>query len=74
MADETTGLHLRSAQISYGIRSQTENARDDDLYEDAAEVIVNNLSKSGLFSRHRVGVALPRGVRKYKAKEELPHD
>jgi putative NADH-flavin reductase len=43
-------------------------------YEDAAEVIVNNLSKSGLFSRHRVGVALPPGVRKYKAKEELPHD
>ena len=43
-------------------------------YEDAAEVIVNNLSKRGLFSRHRVGAALPPGVRKYKAKEELPHD
>jgi hypothetical protein len=43
-------------------------------YEDAAEVIGNNLSKSGLFSCHRVGVALPPGMRKYKAKEELPHD
>jgi hypothetical protein len=35
-------------------------------YEDAAEVILDNLSKSGRFSRRRVGVALPPGLRKYK--------
>ena len=35
-------------------------------YEDAAEVILDNLSKSGRFSRRRVGVALPPGLRNYK--------
>jgi putative NADH-flavin reductase len=35
-------------------------------YEDAAEVILDNLSKNGRFSRRRVGVALPAGVRNYK--------
>jgi hypothetical protein len=35
-------------------------------YEDAAEVILDNLSKNGRFSRRRVGVALPPGVRNYK--------
>jgi putative NADH-flavin reductase len=39
-------------------------------YEDAAEVILDNLSKSGRFSRRRVGVALPPGLRKYK--DEVP--
>jgi len=40
-------------------------------YEDAAEVIIDNLSKSGRFSRRRVGVALPPGLRKYK-KDDVP--
>ena len=31
-------------------------------YEDAAEVILDNLSKGGRFSRRRVGVALPTGA------------
>jgi putative NADH-flavin reductase len=35
-------------------------------YEDAAEVIVDNLSQKGRFSRRRVGVALPPGLRNYK--------
>ncbi|MDH6231939.1 putative NADH-flavin reductase [Mesorhizobium soli] len=35
-------------------------------YEDAAEVILDNLSKGGRFSRRRVGVALPPGRRNYK--------
>jgi putative NADH-flavin reductase len=35
-------------------------------YEDAAEVILDNLSKGGRFSHRRVGVALPRGLRKHK--------
>jgi len=35
-------------------------------YEDAAEVILDNLSKNGRFSRRRVGVALPPGLRNYK--------
>jgi putative NADH-flavin reductase len=35
-------------------------------YEDAAEVILDNLSKKGLFSRRRVGAALPIGLRNYK--------
>jgi putative NADH-flavin reductase len=39
-------------------------------YEDAAEVILDNLSKSGRFSRRRIGVALPPGVRNYK--DDLP--
>ena len=45
---------------------QAKSARVDDLYEDAAEVILDNLSKSGRFSRRRVGVALPPGLRNYK--------
>ena len=40
-------------------------------YEDAAEVILDNLSKSGRFSRRRVGVALPPGLRNYK--DDVPH-
>src|SRR5262249_54075121 len=39
-------------------------------YEDAAEVMLDNLSKSGRFSRRRVGVALPPGLRNYK--DDLP--
>jgi putative NADH-flavin reductase len=39
-------------------------------YEDAAEVILDNLSKNGRFSRRRVGVALPPGLRNYK--DDLP--
>src|SRR5215471_11436257 len=39
-------------------------------YEDAAEVILDNLSKGGRFSRRRVGVALPPGLRNYK--DDLP--
>jgi putative NADH-flavin reductase len=35
-------------------------------YEDAAEVILDHLSKSGRFSQRRVGVALPPGRRNYK--------
>jgi len=35
-------------------------------YEDAAEVILDNLSKNGRFFRRRVGVALPPGLRNYK--------
>jgi len=35
-------------------------------YEDAAEVILNNLSSKGRFSCRRVGVALPVGLRNYK--------
>jgi putative NADH-flavin reductase len=35
-------------------------------YEDAADVILNNLDRSGRFSRRRVGVALPVGLRNLK--------
>ena len=35
-------------------------------YEDAAEVILSNLGGKGLFSRKRVGVALPAGLRNFK--------
>ncbi len=35
-------------------------------YEDAADVILNNLDRNGRFSRRRVGVALPVGVRNFK--------
>jgi putative NADH-flavin reductase len=35
-------------------------------YEDAAEVILDHLSKNGRFCRRRVGVALPPGLRNYK--------
>ena len=35
-------------------------------YEDAAEVILDNLAKNGRFSRRRVGVALPPGSRNFK--------
>ena len=40
-------------------------------YEDAAEVILDNLSKGGRFSRRRVGVALPPGLRKHN--DDVPH-
>ncbi len=35
-------------------------------YEDAAEVILSNLDRNGSFSRSRVGVALPVGLRNFK--------
>ncbi|HLL26514.1 MAG TPA: hypothetical protein VKT73_02550 [Xanthobacteraceae bacterium] len=35
-------------------------------YEDAADVILSNLDRNGRFSRRRVGVALPVGVRNFK--------
>jgi hypothetical protein len=37
-------------------------------YEDAADVILNNLDRNGRFSRRRVGVALPVGMRNFKAE------
>jgi putative NADH-flavin reductase len=37
-------------------------------YEDAADVILSNLDRNGRFSRRRVGVALPVGVRNFKAE------
>jgi hypothetical protein len=40
-------------------------------YEDAAEVILDNLSQGGQFSPRRVGVALPPGLRNYK-KDDVP--
>ncbi len=39
-------------------------------YEEAAEVILDNLAKNGRFSRRRVGVALPPGSRNFK--DEVP--
>ena len=36
-------------------------------YEDAAGVILNNLDRNGRFARRRVGVALPVGLRNFKA-------
>ena len=39
-------------------------------YEDAATVILDNLAKNGPFSRHRVGLALPAGMR--NVKREVP--
>jgi putative NADH-flavin reductase len=36
-------------------------------YEDAADVILSNLDRNGRFSRRRVGVALPVGLRNFKA-------
>lgn len=39
-------------------------------YEDAADVILTNLDRNGRFSRRRVGVALPVGLRNLKA--DLP--
>jgi hypothetical protein len=41
-------------------------------YEDAAEVILDNISKDGRFSRRRVGVALPPGLRKNYNKDDVP--
>jgi putative NADH-flavin reductase len=41
-------------------------------YDDAAEVILDNLSKDGRFSRRRVGVALPPGLRKNYNKDDVP--
>jgi putative NADH-flavin reductase len=41
-------------------------------YEDAAGVILDNLSKDGRFSRRRVGVALPLGLRKNYNKDDVP--
>lgn len=38
-------------------------------YEDAADVILSNLDRKGRFSRKRVGVALPAGLRNFKAGE-----
>lgn len=35
-------------------------------YEDAAQVILSHLERNGRFARKRVGVALPRGERRYK--------
>ncbi len=35
-------------------------------YEDAADVILSNLDRNGRFSRGRVGVALPAGLRNFK--------
>ena len=39
-------------------------------YEDAAGVILNNLDRNGRFARRRAGVALPVGLRNFKA--DLP--
>ena len=39
-------------------------------YEDAAAVILDNLAKKGPFSRRRVGIALPAGMR--NVKHEVP--
>jgi hypothetical protein len=36
-------------------------------YEDAADIILSNLDRNGRFSRKRVGVALPPGLRNVKA-------
>ena len=36
-------------------------------YEDAADVILSNLDHNGRFSRKRVGIALPVGMRNFKA-------
>lgn len=36
-------------------------------YEDAAKVILDHLEKNGRFARKRVGVALPRGQKRYKS-------
>jgi putative NADH-flavin reductase len=41
-------------------------------YQDAAEVILDNLSKDGRFSRRRVGVALPPGLRHHKDETLIP--
>jgi hypothetical protein len=70
MADDTTCLHLRSAQTGLGVCFQAKMPELTISSEDAAEVILDNLSKSGRFSRRRVGVALPPGLRKYK--DDLP--
>ena len=42
-------------------------------YEDAADVILSNLDRNGRFSRRRVGVALPVGLRNIQA-ESLRND
>jgi hypothetical protein len=39
-------------------------------YEEAADVILSNLDRNGRFSRRRVGVALPVGLRNLRA--DLP--
>jgi putative NADH-flavin reductase len=36
-------------------------------YEDAADVILKNLDRNGRYSRRRVGIALPEGLRNFKA-------
>ena len=41
-------------------------------YQDAADVILDNLSKGGRFCRRRVGVALPPGLRKNYNKDDVP--
>ena len=41
-------------------------------YDDAAEVILDNLSKRERFFRRRVGFALPPGLRNYYKKDDVP--
>jgi hypothetical protein len=38
------------------------------FYEDAASVILDHLDRNGPFSRKRVGVALPSGMKRTKAQ------
>jgi putative NADH-flavin reductase len=66
MADDTTCLHLRSARLALAFAFKQKVPELTISYEDAAEMILDNLSKSGRFSRRRVGVALPPGLRNYK--------
>ena len=62
------GYTLSLAQRRLGIRLQAESPELTITYEDAADVILSNLDPNGRFSRKRVGVALPVGLRNLKGE------
>lgn len=59
-----TGKLFRTARILKAFRQRMPEMIV--YYEDAAQVILDNLDRSGPFSRKRVGVALPIGMTGYK--------
>ena len=68
MASSATCLYSFSAHICLGTCASSQTVPVLTIsYEDAPEVILDNLSKKGLFSRRRVSQRLfPIGLRNYK--------
>jgi hypothetical protein len=71
MADDTTCYTCVLPRLALPFAFKQKVPELTISYEDAAEVILDNLSQSGRFSRRRVGVALPPGLRNYK-KDDVP--